>query len=1128
MKNTITQVGGQSARLALVAAGTLLLQAPGSAAVAQVLASAQPLQGPAAPAAPTLLLRQVLRQWEKQHRSIIAYDSDLVGDKRVAMPSETGTLDEKLARTLAGLGLSFKRLHSGNYLVTAAGAGSAPAVVQDIAVAGRVVDAKGGGLPGVTVLVKGTTIGASTGPNGEFSLRVPAGSTLVFSSVGFAQQEVPVTGPTTTLNITLADDAKELADVVVVGYGTQRREDVTGAVASVKAEDIRTQGSNTVQKSLQGRIAGVQIESSGGNPGSGVRVVIRGAGSLNNNNPLYIVDGVQVDDINNLQPTDIASFNVLKDASAAAIYGSRAANGVVLITTKGGKKGENRFDLNAYYGLQTIAKKIDVLNASQWATVSNAAHDNAGLPRLDLAKNPETLGAGTDWQKEIYRTAPMQNYTLGTSGGSENFTYNLSGGYLDQQGIVKNTDYNRWNLRVKSDFTKGRVRLGETVILTREYWRSMAGGWGGQGGNPVGSALKMIPVFQVYDPTAIGGYGGAYGPVVNVANPVAQLNLEVPETRTTTAILNGFAEVSLFKGLKYRLNLGYTAAYGSYNDYIYPYQVGALFNNADADLAQNKSERSYFLQEHTVAYDRTFGKHTLQALAGYTYQDTKYNILSGSKSGMPTGIAVLDAGTTNIASGGYAYESVLLSYLGRLVYAYNDRYVLTGTFRRDGSSRFGPAYKYGNFPSIALAWNIVNEPFFEPAQRVVSNLKVRASYGVLGNQEIPDYRYVPLITPNTNYVIGQTQQLWSGAIQTAFATPDIKWETSKTFNVGADLGFFQNKLNLTADYFIRRNSDILLQVPIPLSSGASGTSPYINAGQITNKGIEAALTYNNQVGEFTYQLTSTFTAIDNVVDFLGTGTQQISGGQPTHHGASATITQAGGPVGAFYLIKTDGIFNSQDEINAYTHDGKLIQPGAKPGDVKFVDYNNDGTISQDDRQYCGSPTPTFTYGFGSNAAWRNFDLSFFFQGTYGNKIYNGAREDLEGMNLEFNYSPATLNAWTPTNHTNFPRAVINDPNLNSQTSDRFLESGSYLRLRTLQVGYTLPKGVLSAVKLASCRFYLSFDNLLTITKYTGFNPDLGRYNAGAAGGGILDRGVDFPHVAYPLARTSLLGVQVSF
>jgi len=997
-----------------------------------------------------------------------------------------------------------------------------------ILVKGKVVGPNNEGIPGATVVVKGTTLGTTSDAAGSFSLTLPdANATLVVSSIGFANQEIPVKGRT-DLTITLQNDTKALDEIVVVGYGTQRRQDVTGAISTIKAEDIRTQGSNTVQKSLQGRIAGVQIESSGGSPGSGVRVSIRGTGSLTGNDPLYIVDGVQVDNINNLQPTDIATFNVLKDASAAAIYGSRAANGVVLVTTKSGRKGENKIDFNAYYGVQQIGKKIDVLNASQWANVSNAAHDNAGLPRLDIAKNPETLGAGADWQKEIYRTAPMQNYTLGASGGGENFTYSLSGGYLDQQGIVKKTDYDRWNLRIKSDFTKGRVRIGQSAILSREYWRGMAGGWGGQGGNPVGSALKMIPVFQVYDPTAVGGYSGASGPVVNVANPVAQLNLEVPETRTTTAILNGFAEVSIVDGLSYRLNLGYTNTFGSYNDYIYPYKVGALFNNADADLSQNKSEASLFLQEHTLTYTKSFGKHNLNALVGYTFQNQKYNVLSGSKSGMPTGIMVLNAGTTNIASGGYMRESALISYLGRLVYSYDDRYVVTGTFRRDGSSRFGPAYKYGDYPSIAVAWNVANESFFQPLQDVVTNFKLRSSYGVLGSQELQDYQYDPIIASNTNYVIGQGQQLWPGAIQTAFATPNIKWESSKTFDVGTDLGFFQNKLTLTADYFMRRNSDVLLQVPIPLSTGASGTSPYINAGQITNKGIEAALAYNNSVGEFNYQVTGTFTAVKNRVDFLGTGTQQISGGQPTHHGASATITQAGGPVGAFYLIKTNGIFNSQDEINAYNVEGKLIQPSAKPGDVRFVDFNGDGTISQDDRQYCGSPTPKFSYGFGSNASWRNFDLSFFFQGTYGNKIYNGIREDLEGMNLEFNYSPATINAWTPDRHTDFPRAVINDPNLNSQTSDRFLESGSYMRLRTLQLGYTLPKGVLNAAKISSCRFYVSFDNLFTITKYTGFNPDLGRYAAGTTGGGILDRGVDFPHVAYPLARTSLLGVQVSF
>ncbi|MCC9135603.1 SusC/RagA family TonB-linked outer membrane protein [Pontibacter silvestris] len=998
----------------------------------------------------------------------------------------------------------------------------AGAWAQGITVQGKVTDENGTALPGVTVLLKGGSTAAPTDANGAYSITVPNGNgTLVFSYIGFQSQEVPINN-LSTIDVQMGADAEALEEVVVVGYGTQRRQDVTGAISSIKADDIVTQGANTVEKSLQGRVAGVQVESAGGNPGSGVRILVRGTGSLNNNNPLYIVDGVQVDNINNLAPTDIASMDILKDASAAAIYGSRAANGVVLITTKSGRKGENVIDFNAYYGIQNITKKLDLLNASEWAQVSNAAYNAAGLEPLDIAQNPQSLGKGTDWQDEIYRTAPMQNYNLAASGGGDAYTYSLSGGYLSQDGIVKNTGYDRWNLRLKSDFTKGRVRIGESVILSKETFDPLTGGLGGQGGNPVGSAIKMIPVFDVYNPDAIGGYGGAYGPVVDIANPVAQLNLRDVENNVNKAIINAFAEVSILDGLKYKFNVGYTNTSEYYYEYTRPYQIGALFTNLDADLYESRNQTNYFLQEHTLSYDKMFGKHNIQALVGYTYQNTQYRILEGRKSGMPDGISVIDAGTSNTASGSRAWENALISYLGRLIYSYDDRYVLTAIVRRDGSSRFGNNYQYGNFPSLAFAWNASSEEFFEPLESVFSMLKIRASYGELGNQEIEDYGFVPSISPNLNYVIGTEQTLWPGAIQTAFATPNIKWESSKTLDFGADLGFFNNKLFLTADYFIRRNTDILLQVPIPLSTGASSNNPYINAGQITNRGFEAALSYNNTVNDFTYGITGTFSSVNNEVDNLGTGSQQMFGGQPTHHGASATVTQAGYPVGAFYLIKTNGIFNSQEEINAHSYEGQLIQPNAKPGDIRFVDYNNDGQIDQNDRQFLGSPTPKFTYGFGGSLEWKGFDMNLFFQGTYGNKIYNGLRQDMESMNLNTNYSTATLNAWTPENHTDFPRAVINDPNLNSQTSDRFLENGSYLRFKTLQFGYTLPKSLLDAAKINSCRVYLSFDNLFTITNYKGYNPDLGRT------GSVLDRGVDFGHAAYPLARTSMVGVQLSF
>ncbi|UGU15912.1 TonB-dependent receptor [Sinomicrobium kalidii] len=992
-------------------------------------------------------------------------------------------------------------------------------------ITGTVTSATDGApLPGVNIIVQGTAQGVVTDFDGNYEITdVPPDAVLEFSYIGFKTQTIEVDGRS-TIDVSLSEDLEQLEEVVVVGYGTQTREKVTGAVSSVKSEDIVTQGSNTVEKALQGRVPGVQVESAGGDPGSGVRILIRGTGSLGNNNPLYIVDGVQVDNINNLNPTDIASMDILKDASAAAIYGSRAANGVVIITTKSGRKGENRIDFSTYYGFQTIVDKLDVLNASEWAGVSNAAHDNAGLDRLDIASDPGSLGKGTDWQDEIYRTAPVKNYNLSASGGGEHYTYSVSAGYMEQDGIVKETGYNRWNLRFKSTLTKGRFKFGESVILSKEYWRNMAGGWGGQGGNPVGSAPKMIPVFDVYNPDAIGGYAGAYGPVVNVANPVAQLNLEVPEVHSKEAIVNAFAEVSILDGLKYKLNLGYTSTNGYDYTYTYPYEVGTLFTNLDSDLYESRYETEYILTENTLTYDKTFGKHSINALIGYTFQNTKYRSLTGSKSGMPPGVEVLDAGTVNTAAGSNAWENSLVSYLGRLTYSFDDRYVLTGILRRDGSSRFGKDHRFGNFPSLALAWNLSNEPFFTKLKETFNTAKVRVSYGVLGNQEFDDYRFSPAINLNTNYVVGQGQALWPGAIQAAFATPDIKWETSKTFNIGTDLSFLDRRLEFIFDYFVKENSDVLLQVPIPLSTGASGNSPYINAGQITNKGFEASLSFrSNSEGDFSYQITGTLASVDNEVDFLGTGSQQIFGGQPTHHGASATVTQAGLPVGAFYLIKTDGIFNSEEEVNSYTRDGALIQPNARPGDIRFVDHNNDGQIDEDDRQYLGSPNPDFSYGLGANFNWKNFDMNLFFQGTRGNKIYNGLRQDLEGMNLEFNYMKSTRNAWTPENQdTDMPRAVINDPNQNSRTSDRFLEDGSYFRFKTLQFGYTFPENALKVAGIERCRLYISLDNIFTITDYKGYNPDLGR------AGSVLDRGVDFGHVAYPLSRTFLTGIELSF
>ncbi|HTN36970.1 MAG TPA: TonB-dependent receptor [Arachidicoccus sp.] len=993
---------------------------------------------------------------------------------------------------------------------------------QQQEISGKIINSRNEPVVNASVTIKeqpGT--GVLSGEDGRFSIATEPTATLVFTAVGYVTQEVK-RNQRATLTVELQDSVNSLNEVVVIGYGTVKKKDLTGAIATLKGSDMKTEGVSNLTKALQGKMPGVTVESAGGDPGAGTRISIRGVSTLGGADPLYIVDGVPVNNINNLSSTDIESIDVLKDASAAAIYGSRAANGVVLVTTKIGRSGVPVIQFNMNLGLQQIESKIDVLNAEQWATVSNQAHAAAGLPPLDIAKNPASLGVGTDWQDAIYKDAPIRQYELLLSGGNAGSRYSVSGSYTDQDGIVSMTGYKRYNLRVKNEVTKGRFKFGETVLLSREKWDRMAGGWGGQGGNPVGSAAKMIPVFDIYDTAALGGFAGAYGPVVNVANPVAQLHLETINRELTSILVNAYGQVNILPGLDYKLNLGYTNNFGSNYDYFRRNVVGSLFAHSTNDISLSKDQTVQVLLENTLNYNKQFGKHSIQALAGYTYQKNDYSYNASGRTDLPDGITEIDAGAGVSTAGGNSTQNTLLSLLGRVIYSYDSRYLVTASVRRDGSSRFGQSYRYGTFPSIALGWNLSNEKFFTPLADKISTLKFRLSYGELGNQQIGDYLYAAAVASNINYVIGEDQHKWFGAIQTAFASPDVKWENTKTSNIGMDLGLFNNKLNFTADYFIKKTSDLLLNVPIPGSTG-SVSNPVVNAGTLRNSGFEFGANYNDQIGKFNFNVFGTLSIIRNKVVALGTGTQQIFGGQPTHHGASTTVTEAGGPISAFYLIKDIGLFNSQEEIDNYKGpNGQLIQPNAAPGDIKFLDKNGDGQISDLDKVYMGSPFPKFEYGFGWNASYGRFDMNVFFQGTQGNKIYNGLRQDIESMSLEFNYSTATLNAWTAENHTNIPRAVIDDPNFNDRTSSRFLEDGSYLRMKTLQLGYTLPEDLLSRWKVTSLRIYVSGDNLFTITKYTGYNPDIGR------SGSIFDRGVDYGHVAYPLSKVYSAGIQLSF
>jgi TonB-linked SusC/RagA family outer membrane protein len=987
-------------------------------------------------------------------------------------------------------------------------------------ITGEVTDEKGQSLPGVTVAIQGVNKGTITDVNGNYTLEnISPNQMLEFSFVGMQKQYVTV-GNKNVINVALSDGAVALNEVVAIGYGVIKKSDLTGAVTNIKGSDIKSSGTSNLASALQGKMSGVSIESASGQPGSGTRVLIRGVGTLGNASPLYIVDGVEVANIDNLSQSDIQSIDVLKDASAAAIYGSRAANGVVLVTTNSGKDGQTIVQMSANYGVQDIAHEVSVLNAEQWATVSNAAHDAAGLARLNIAQNPQTLGVGTNWQDAIYRSAPVQRYGLTVSGGSQSGNYSITGGYISQDGIVNLTEYKRYNFRVKSETTKGILKFGETVLFTNENSTNMnIGNWGGRG-NAVGAALVMIPVFQIYDPTALGGYSGASGPVASVANPVAQLNLENAGRIASSILINGYGELTIMPDLKYKLNLGYTNNNGTNSDYLKRNVVGAFFAHSTNDLSLSKDQNLLLSIENTLNYNKTFGKNSLQVLAGYTYQKINYTYLSAARTNLPDGIINIDAGAGISTTGGNSAESTLLSALGRVIYSYDNKYLMTASFRRDGSSRFSSSNRYGNFPSIALGWNIAHEKFFEPLTKVVSILKLRTSYGVLGNQEIGDYQYSAAVASNINYVTGTTQQKWFGSIQTTLVSPNIKWENTQTTDVGIDAGFLNNKLTITADYFNKITSDVLLNVPIPGSAG-SISNPVVNAGKLSNNGVELGFNFSDHIGKLDFNLFGTLSSVKNKVLELGTGSQQIFGGQPTIQGGSTTITQAGGPITGFYLVKELGIFNSQEEINAYQKAGKLIQPNASPGDVKFLDANSDGQINNNDAVYLGSPFPNYEYGFGFNVSMYNIDINVFLQGTQGNKIYNGLRQDLEGMSQDNNYSIATLNAWTPQNHSNIPRAVINDPNFNDRISSRFLEDGSYLRMKTVQIGYTFNDFFKKVLKITSLRAYLSGDNLFTITKYSGANPDLGR------SGSIFDRGVDWGLVAYPLAKTISVGIQLT-
>ena len=985
-----------------------------------------------------------------------------------------------------------------------------PPTSQQQVISGTVTSASDGlPLPGVSVQEKGTSNGVVTDFDGNFEIELQeSDAVLEFSYVGFATREIPVDNQQ-RIDVVMQEDIAELSEVVVVGYGTQQRQDLTSAISVVDADQISKRQGTTVAESLQGLATGVSVRG-GGQPGQEANIQIRGLKNLQNANPLYVIDGLVTTANRDFNPNDIESIQILKDAAAAAIYGSRAANGVIIITTKKGKSGPLVVEVSSKTSL-TELPRYDLAGQEEFVRLNNMAYDNAGLPKQDL-----NLSVNTDWQDEVFRTGLIQDHNVNFSGGGENTTYFVSGNYYGNKGTVISTKFDRLSFRVNSTGQKGIFTIGENLAISNAKTDEI-GAPEAMRGNPMIDVIRMFPTIPVYDESNPGGFGYGQEGVANTfaANPVAIANLIDEEMENFRVRGNLWAEIDPFPFLKYRISAGYET---SFDNYHYLRREGSWTLNQPFEESftnQNRAQSQTQLLENTLTFAQDFGRHRLSILAGTTYQKDIYEQINGLKRNLlvnpNTGeyFDVLDLGDQPQV-GGFRNEAVLLSYLGRLEYNFDDRYLLNAVFRRDGSSRFSQQNKWGNFPSVSLAWRLSNESFFNV--EAIDDLKLRASYGELGSGNIGYYEYLGFINTFGGAVFGRDQQVQPSATQVRLANEELRWEVLKQTNIGIDAEFFDRSLLLTADYFVAKTEDVLFGFPILWTSGNDGGNPISNAATVENRGFEIDLTYRKTFGELDIRTSLNFTKLRNELISLGNDFNESIQGN--------TITQAGEPVGMWYVLQTDGLFQSQEEINSHVNsEGTVIMPGAQPGDIRFVDANDDGQINNEDKRVVGSPWPDFEMGFNTSASYRNFDFSMNWIGSFGGTVYNGFRSIIDRFDDDSNYR-AGIQPWTPENpNTDFPR-VVKGTTLNARgDSDRWLEDGTFVRLKYIGVGYTIPQNAIEAVGLESIRINLSAQNLLTFTGYDGLDPEF-------SNGNIFQRGVDFG--SFPNVKTYSIGVDLRF
>lgn len=972
---------------------------------------------------------------------------------------------------------------------------------QQITVQGVVKDQTGETVIGASVMEKGTTNGTITGIDGDFSLNMSPNGTLVVSFVGYKTQEVQVKGQK-QLQVVLSEDAEMLDEVVVIGYGTMKKSDLTGAVSSIGNKDIKDSPVSNLGQAIQGKISGVQIVDAG-KPGDNVSIKIRGLGSINNCDPLVVIDGVPTDlGLSSLNMADVERLDVLKDASATAIYGSRGANGVVMITTKRGTEGKGKLAVSANYSFQNATNVPSLLNAAQYAELSNDMMVNSGRNLNPKWANPSELGAGTDWMDELLRTGVMQNYTVSYSGGNEKSHYYVSGGFLDQSGIVKSVNYRRFTFQSNSDAQVLKwLKFSNNITFSADTKKS--------GSYNIGDALKALPIYPVKneDGSWSGPDGNSewYG---STRNPIGPTELNKSQTDGYNFLANLTAELTFTKWLKFKSTFGYDAKFWFIDNFTPKYNWKPT---PTEETSRYKSDNKSFtyLWDNYFLFDHTFAeKHRVGLMAGMSAQWNTNDYLNAQKNVfMFDNVHEMDNGEEMYAIGGNETEWALLSYMARVNYSYEDRYLLTATIRRDGSSRFGKKHRWGTFPSVSVAWRASQEKWF-PKNDYINDLKVRAGYGVTGSQaSVGNYSY--LASYNTSvYPFGISSGNQTALVSSTLANPYIHWEEVAQTNIGFDASLFNSRVMFSFDAYLKETRDMLVKASIPITSGFEDTTTtYTNAGKVRNQGIEMSLHTINLTGELGWETNLTATYNKNKIKDLNSDVpyyiNQINN-------SYVTMLAKDYPINVFYGYVTDGIFQNQSEVNTHA-----VQPGAEPGDIRFRDLNNDGVINDSDRTVIGNPNPSWLFSMNNSLSYKGFELSVFLQGIAGNKIYNANNIDNTGMAAAYNQTTDVLKRWQGEGTSNsMPRAVFGDPNQNTRVSDRFVENGSYLRLKNITLSYTFPKQWLQKAQIENARLSLSCENVATITGYSGFDPEVGI------------NGID--QNRYPISRTFSLGLNFNF